>query len=52
VELLLLLSYCRRGTMHACVVVGAELLLLSNYCRRGNTHVCVVVNVELLVSWS
>jgi len=50
--MLLSVNYCRRGTRHAWVVVGAELLLLSNYCRRGNMHVCVVVNVELLVSWS
>ena len=28
VELLLLLSYCRRATRHVLVVVGAEVLLL------------------------
>ena len=47
-----LLNYCRRGTMHARVAVGAELLLLSNYCRSGNMHVCVAAGVELLLSWS
>jgi len=52
VELLLSLSYCRRGTRHALVIVGAEVLLVSNYCRSGNMHACVVVSVELLVSWS
>ena len=51
-ELLLSLSYCRRGITHAWVIAGAEVLLVSNYCRRGNTHACVIVSVELLVSWS
>jgi len=43
VELMLLLSYCRRGTRHAWVAVCAELLLLSNYCCSENMHVCVAV---------
>ena len=47
--LLLLLSYCRRGTGHVWVGVGAELLLLYDYCCCGNRHVCVAVGVELLM---
>jgi len=53
VELMLLLIYYGRGTMHAWVAAGAELLLLlSNYCCSGDRHVCVAVVVELLLSWS
>jgi len=46
VELLLLLNYCRCGT------VGAELLLVSSYWCSGNRHVCAVVGVELLLLWN
>ena len=45
-------TYYRRGTRHACVVVGVELMASWNYCCRGTRHGCVVVSVELLMLWS